>query len=373
MFERFTDRARRAVVLAQSEAQDSGSPNIGTEHLLAGLALEGEGLAGLALKELGASPERLRSAIAEVASLEATRTAGTLTDKAALATIGIDLDDIVSAVEAAFGPGALRIQPLHIPFSDHAKEALEQSLVRAIELGLSYIGTEHVLLGLCGVSESGAAACLAAVDLDGSGVRQATLALMEQNNVEGVVDHARRLDEFAASRRQIRSVIDGLPEGQQAAVREIDKALSSTIQAAHEKLLADSKPLEMGVFRRTYAREIEPILGALENRLRVAGAEVPTTQLPYDEYGALVARWNVIQTMLAEGVAADDDGVKDASSILKAAVEEKAHLLASEWRAAVPDPKVLRRRHLLELEEALAIAKSALEEAGVDVALMESA
>jgi catechol 2,3-dioxygenase-like lactoylglutathione lyase family enzyme len=124
MFERFTERARQVVVLAQDEARGLGHGYIGVEHLLLGLVREGEGLAARALGEAGV-------------------TAGGLRDRVRL---------LVGTGESA--PTG------QMPFTPHAKRALEQSLVEALELGHSFIGTEHVLLGLLRVSDGGPAAAV---------------------------------------------------------------------------------------------------------------------------------------------------------------------------------------------------------------------
>ena len=112
MFERFTDRARQAVVLAQDEAGRLGHGFIGSEHLLLGLLHEGEGVAAVALRRLGIG-------------LEGTR----------------------AEVEALIGRGNEQSSG-HIPFTPRAKKVLELSLREALQLGHNYIGTEHILLGI---------------------------------------------------------------------------------------------------------------------------------------------------------------------------------------------------------------------------------
>ncbi len=112
MFERFTDRARRVIVLAQEEAVSLGHDYIGTEHILLGLVHEGEGVAATALESLGVSLRMARSRVEEI--------------------IGV-------------GQGPVRG---HIPFTPRAKKVLELSLREALGFGHNYIGTEHILLGL---------------------------------------------------------------------------------------------------------------------------------------------------------------------------------------------------------------------------------
>src|SRR6187397_3357454 len=124
MFERFTDRARRVVVLAQEEARMLNHNYIGTEHILLGLIHEGEGVAAKALESLGISLEAVREKVEE--------------------TIG-------PAGTAASGAP---------PFTPRAKKVLELSLREALQLGHNYIGTEHILLGLVREGEGVAAQVL---------------------------------------------------------------------------------------------------------------------------------------------------------------------------------------------------------------------
>jgi hypothetical protein len=132
MFERFTDRARRVVVLAQEEAKMLNHNYIGTEHILLGLIHEGEGVAAKALESLG-----------------------------------ISLDAVREQVQDIIGQG--QQQPTgHIPFTPRAKKVLELSLREALQLGHNYIGTEHILLGLIREGE-GVAGHPAALRLPGQG------------------------------------------------------------------------------------------------------------------------------------------------------------------------------------------------------------
>jgi hypothetical protein len=148
MFERFTVPARLAVVGAQEQARCRGDDRIRTEHLLLALYAVPE---NLAVTALGAGREVVERAI------DARRTSGPVGDAEALATLGIDLDEVRRQVEDAFGPGALEstraagrrgARSGHIPFERAAKKALELALREALRLKHDYIGTEHVLLGL---------------------------------------------------------------------------------------------------------------------------------------------------------------------------------------------------------------------------------
>jgi len=142
MFERFTDRARRVVVLAQEEAKMLNHNYIGTEHILLGLIHEGEGVAAKALESLG-----------------------------------ISLDAVREQVQDIIGQG--QQQPTgHIPFTPRAKKVLELSLREALQLGHNYIGTEHILLGLIREGEGVAAQVLIKLGADLNKVRQQVIQLL---------------------------------------------------------------------------------------------------------------------------------------------------------------------------------------------------
>ena len=142
MFERFTDRARRVVVLAQEEARMLNHNYIGTEHILLGLIHEGEGVAAKALEALGISLEAVRSQVEEI---------------------------IGQGQQAPSG---------HIPFTPRAKKVLELSLREALQLGHNYIGTEHILLGLIREGEGVAAQVLVKLGADLNRVRQQVIQLL---------------------------------------------------------------------------------------------------------------------------------------------------------------------------------------------------
>src|ERR1700709_919406 len=142
MFERFTDRARRVVVLAQEEARMLNHNYIGTEHILLGLIHEGEGVAAKALESLGISLEGVRQQVEEI---------------------------IGQGQQAPSG---------HIPFTPRAKKVLELSLREALQLGHNYIGTEHILLGLIREGEGVAAQVLVNLGASLSRVRQQVIQLL---------------------------------------------------------------------------------------------------------------------------------------------------------------------------------------------------
>jgi len=178
MFERFTDRARRVVVLAQEEAKMLNHNYIGTEHILLGLIHEGEGVAAKALESLG-----------------------------------ISLDAVREQVQDIIGQG--QQQPTgHIPFTPRAKKVLELSLREALQLGHNYIGTEHILLGLIREGEGVAAQVLVKLGADLNRVRQQVIQLLSgyqgkeqvqvggSNDQQGAQAGSQILDQFGRNLTQ---------------------------------------------------------------------------------------------------------------------------------------------------------------------------
>ena len=163
MFERFTDRARRVVVLAQEEARMLNHNYIGTEHILLGLIHEGEGVAAKALESMNISLEAVRQQV----------------------------EEIIGQGQAA--PTG------HIPFTPRAKKVLELSLREALQLGHNYIGTEHILLGLIREGEGVAAQVLQKLGADLSRVRQTVIQLLS-GYTGGKGEPARGRREQAAGR-----------------------------------------------------------------------------------------------------------------------------------------------------------------------------
>jgi ATP-dependent Clp protease ATP-binding subunit ClpC len=144
MFERFTDRARRVVVLAQAEARALEHDHVGTEHVLLGLVHEGRGVAAKALESLGIGLETVRQRVEEVAG---------------------------RGEQAPSG---------RIPFTAEAKQALKLSLSESRALGHHYIGTEHLLLALLQQAESVPAQVLSGLGADLDGVREQVVRLLDE-------------------------------------------------------------------------------------------------------------------------------------------------------------------------------------------------
>ncbi|MDU2259675.1 MAG: ATP-dependent Clp protease ATP-binding subunit [Actinomyces sp.] len=152
MFERFTDRARRVVVLAQDEARSLNHNYIGTEHLLLGLITEGEGVAAKALESLDINKDAVRAAVIDI-----------------------------------IGEGEKPVEG-HIPFTPRAKRVFELSLREALQLGHNYIGTEHLLLGLLKEGEGVASQVLIRLGADLGKVRQTVIELLsgyQRNSDDG--------------------------------------------------------------------------------------------------------------------------------------------------------------------------------------------
>jgi ATP-dependent Clp protease ATP-binding subunit ClpA len=162
MFERFTDRARRVVVLAQEEARRLNHNYIGTEHLLLGLIGEGQGVAAQALESLG-----------------------------------IRLAAVRQQVEAIIGRGQ-QAPSGHIPFTPRAKKVLELARREADALGHHYVGTEHILLGLIREGDGVAAQVLVALGADLNRVRQQVIQLLPGSQGQDLTGEGSRLDDALA-------------------------------------------------------------------------------------------------------------------------------------------------------------------------------
>ena len=232
MFERFTDRARRVVVLAQEEARMLDHNYIGTEHLLLGLIHEGEGVAAKALEAMG-----------------------------------ISLDAVRQQVEAIIGRGQ-QAPSGHIPFTPRAKRVLELSLRESGQLGHNYIGTEHILLGLIREGEGVAAQVLMKLGGDLNRVRQMVIQLLDARGTEGrtkprstragvIEDILARLDSMdgrltAIERwvgmgpdvRDLDQEIAKLHRDKEAAIESQDFETAAAIRDAEVRLLADKAARE---------------------------------------------------------------------------------------------------------------------------------
>jgi len=185
MFERLTDSARAAIISAQGQARALRHEQVLAEHLLLAVLADRASISARVLREHGVQADRL---IEEVAALGAG-------DHEALREIGIDLAAVRQRAEATFGPGALdRPRPRragflrrqmvwtggHLPFSDAAKGALEQSLRQAVALGHHHVGVDHVLLGLLAGDQDSAARSLQRLGVDPSDIRSQVQAQLQR-------------------------------------------------------------------------------------------------------------------------------------------------------------------------------------------------
>jgi prophage maintenance system killer protein len=203
MFQRFTDRARRAVHLAQEEARLLRHNYLGTEHLLLGLLYEGEGVAAKALESLGISRQDVRGQVEEI--------------------IGHGQSPIVG----------------HIPFTPRAKKVMELSLREALALGHHYIGTEHLLLGLLREGEGIAAQVLTRLGADHARVRDQVLGVLADEcgqsdpQTQLVTDLAGAAEQLTQVRRQKEAAFDA---------GDLDSA--TALRDQERQLLADKLRLE---------------------------------------------------------------------------------------------------------------------------------
>jgi ATP-dependent Clp protease ATP-binding subunit ClpA len=212
MFERFTDRARRVVVLAQEEARLLNHNYVGTEHLLLGLIHEGQGVAAMALESLGISLQAVRAEVEEI-----------------------------------IGRGQ-RTPSGHIPFTPRAKKVLELSLREAKQLGHNYIGTEHILLGLIREGEGVAAQVLVKLAADLSRAR---------GQVIGLLSGDAGTEEAAARTRLVRlTVPDDLLEAQEQ-FAQVRREKEAAINAEDFDQAAALRDKEQQLLRMLVERELE--------------------------------------------------------------------------------------------------------------------
>ncbi len=222
MFQRFTDRARRAVHLAQEEARLLRHDHIGTEHLLLALLYEGEGVAAKALESLGISREDVRGQVEEIIGHGQGSSAG------------------------------------HIPFTAQAKKVLELSLREALALGHHYIGTEHLLLGLLREGEGIAAQVLARLGASHARVQERVLDLLTGEcgqadpQTQLVADFVDAAEQLTQVRRQKEAAFDAGDLDSAAALRDRERQLLAdklrlenqlTVGVAGQAVIAENQRL----------------------------------------------------------------------------------------------------------------------------------
>ena len=233
MFQRFTDRARRAVALAQEEARLLSHNYIGTEHLLLGLLHEGDGVAAKALTSLGVS-----------------------------------WADVRRQVEEIIGQG--RIPPTGpIPFTPRTKKVLELSLREALALGHHFIGTEHLLLAMLREGQGMAAQVLTRLGIDHSQVRERVLGLLDDQRrqadpqaqlVADVVDAAEELDRV---RREKEAAFDARDLEAAMALRDQEKQLLGVKLRLEKQLTAGVAGHELIAENQRLHQELERLRAVL--------------------------------------------------------------------------------------------------------------
>ena len=304
MFERFTDRARRVVVLAQEEARMLNHNYIGTEHILLGLIHEGEGVAAKAMESLGISLEAVRAQVEEI---------------------------IGQGQQAPSG---------HIPFTPRAKKVLELSLREALQLGHNYIGTEHILLGLIREGEGVAAQVLVKLGADLNRVRQQVIQLLSgyqgkeavaSGPAEGTQSTSLVLDQFgrnltAAARegkldpvigreREIERVMQVLSrrtKNNPVLIGEPGVGKTAVVEGLAQAIVKGQVP-ETLKDKQLYSLDLGALVagsryrGDFEERLKKVLKEIRTR-------GDIVLFIDEIHTLVGAGAA---EGAIDAASILK--------------------------------------------------------
>ncbi len=312
MFERFTDRARRVVVLAQEEARFLNHNYIGTEHILLGLLNEGEGIAAKALESMGISLNSVREQVVEI---------------------------IGQGQQAPTG---------HIPFTPRAKKVLELSLREALQLGHNYIGTEHILLGLIREGEGVAAQVLQKLGAELQKVRQSVIQLLSSPQSgqgdpgqqmaapaggprEAAAQGSAILDQFGRNLTQ--AAIEGNLDPVIGRVREIDRVMqvlsrrtknnpvligepgvgkTAIVEGLAQKIVAGDVP-ETLVDKKLYTLDLGALVagsryrGDFEERLKKVLKEIKSR-------GDVIIFIDEIHTLVGAGAA---EGAIDAASILK--------------------------------------------------------
>jgi ATP-dependent Clp protease ATP-binding subunit ClpC len=307
LFERFTDRARRVVVLAQEEARLLNHNYIGTEHILLGLIHEGEGVAAKALESLGISLEAVRNQVEEIIGQGGSSPSG------------------------------------HIPFTPRAKKVLELSLREALQLGHNYIGTEHILLGLIREGEGVAAQVLVKLGADLSRVRQQVIQLLsgyqgEKGSGAGpgpsgeaapsgslvldqfgrnltVLAREKKLDPVIGREREIERVMQVLSrrtKNNPVLIGEPGVGKTAIVEGLSQRIVANDVP-ETLRNKQLYTLDLGALVagsryrGDFEERLKKVLKEIRTR-------GDIILFIDELHTLVGAGAA---EGAIDAASILK--------------------------------------------------------
>jgi len=254
MFERFTDRARQVVVLAQEEARRLDHDYIGTEHILLGLIREGEGVAAKALESLGISLEAVREQVEEI-----------------------------------IGRGQ-QAGPAHIPVTPRVKKVLELSLREALQLGHHYIGTEHILLGVIREGEGPAAQVLINLGGDLDRVRQQVIEVLhgqQGENAPGLVRAVLRSGQAGRGKRKLLSQLldrfDSMESrlsalegrvGTGPDVRDLDQEIAQVCRDKESAI--DGQDFETAAVLRDKERELLAHRGSRQEEWATAYSDLPS-------------------------------------------------------------------------------------------------
>ena len=258
MFERFTNQARRVVVLAQEESRNLDHNYIGTEHLVLGLLREGG------------------------------------TGARALESLDVTVEGVRREVEARVGRGD-QPQAGHIPFTPRAKKALELSLRESLALGQNYIGTGHLLLGLIRMGDGVGVEILVGLGADLNVLRARVIELMADDTEEGAVPSLNVREETVLAERH--------PGAIQGLLDSIDSRLTVI-----ERHLGITRPVPDEL--RTYDRRIAKVIGAKEEAIerqdfeRAAALRQEEKQLRSERARAQV---ELEEARLREGAAAESE------------------------------------------------------------------
>jgi ATP-dependent Clp protease ATP-binding subunit ClpC len=310
LFERFTDRARRVVVLAQEEARLLNHSYIGTEHILLGLIHEGEGVAAKGLEALGISLEAVRAQVEEIIGQGGSSPSG------------------------------------HIPFTPRAKKVLELSLREALQLGHNYIGTEHILLGLIREGEGVAAQVLVKLGADLGRVRQQVIQLLsgyqgpggksegepvgakdtpqEKGGSQILDQFGRNLTQLARDKKldpvigrhkemeRVMQILSRRTKNNPVLIGEPGVGKTAIIEGLAQKIVANEVP-ETLTNKQLYTLDLGALVagsryrGDFEERLKKVLKEIKTR-------GDIILFIDEIHTLVGAGAA---EGAIDAASILK--------------------------------------------------------
>src|SRR5579884_3573917 len=243
MWEPFTERARRSIVLAQEEAQRLGNNYIGTEHILLGIISEGESLAAKVLE-----------------------------------TLGVNLAKVRQEVEAIVGRGGQTVQQ-EMVFTPRAKRVIELAFEEARQLNHNYIGTEHLLLGLIREGEGVAARVLTNLGVDPAKVRVQTTSLARENKLDPVIGRANEIErviQILSRRTKNNPALIGEPGVGKTAIAE--GLAQRVVKGDVPEPLRDRRVITLDlaglVAGTTYRGELEERMKRVMDEIRGAAGEI---------------------------------------------------------------------------------------------------